>query len=109
MEPAKKRGPRPKMTIDQVKTMRDEYHNNPASSMEYLADKFSLHQNTVYRIINNLQYHDPDYSKSIRKVGGVKKSVYIPDHIQEIKNSFIPAPTTAHRARGQNRTINRFK
>lgn len=100
---------RKQLKPEQVNSMRRDYLSNPQFTIEYIADKYDRSLNLVQRILENKLHFDPDYIKpNNRKGGGTKRSVYLPEHIEEERLS-IPMPTTAHRARGHNRTINRFK
>lgn len=104
-----KRERRVHLTKEQIKKVREEYCNNPQSTIEFLADKYGISRSSMALIISNKSYHDPLYKNPKRKSVGTKKAIYLPDHLLELKDFKTPAPTTSHRARGQNRTINRFK
>lgn len=109
MNNSKSRGRKPKLTSEQAAEIRKEYCENQFITFEYLADKYDVEHSTISQIIGNKLYFDPDYTKpETRKVSGKKKSVYIPNHIQEWKDSLVPIAQTAHRARGQNYVINKF-
>ena len=99
---------RRQMTRSEVNAIRAEYINDPDATFEYLADKYDRAFETIYRIIHNLSHHDPIYKRPTKEASKTKKKVYLPPHILEIKDGFTPAPTTTHRARGHNYTINKF-
>lgn len=96
------------LTKEQVKAARAEYCANPAATSEYLAAKYNIGPNAMQKILSNISHFDPDYTKPSKKANGKKKSIFIPDHIQEMKSEHVPANQTLHRARGQNYVINKF-
>lgn len=98
---------RPHLTKEQASKARSEYCTNPKATIEYLADKYEIGRTAMSLIIANKSHHDPDYVNP-RKKGGTKQSIYLPDHIKEMKDMLSPAPTTLHRARGHNHVINKF-
>src|SRR5690606_1162154 len=102
----KKRGRHPKLTTEQIIQMRNEYCINPQATAEYLADKYEISYNYAGLILSNKYHPDPNYEKPQKKGGYSKRLVFLPDSIKEIKDQLTPAPTTSHRARGQNNVIN---
>ena len=100
---------RPHPTKEQAKQIRMEYATDPKITIEFLADKYERSDSCILRILNNKSHPDPSYQKPEKRKGSpFKKSIYLPEHIKEAKDHLTPAPTTAHRARGQNRVINKY-
>lgn len=102
------RGKYKKINPEEVKKIRSEYVNDPHVTIEFLTDKYESNKVTIYKLLNNKIHFDPEYVKPDRKGGGAKRSIFLPTHILDEKESVVH-PTTSHRAKGQNRTINCFK
>ena len=97
------------LTAAEARAIRSEYISNPLATYEYLADKYDRETTTISNILNNKTHYDPNYiNPRKRENAGIKKAVYLPKHILEAKDELTPAPQTLHRARGHNKTINRF-
>lgn len=98
---------RKQLTDDEVRSIREEYSNDPSITFEYLAAKYERSDKYMGHIVRNETHYDPKYTPVSRK-GGKKRKEYIPPHIYEMKDELSPELNTAHRARGQNYVINKF-
>jgi hypothetical protein len=88
------------ITRGMANKIREEYRDNPSSTIEFLSDKHGTSVSSIRNVLYNKIHNDPNYIKPEKAAGGKKKAVFLPDHVQKAKDELIPQTQTAHRARG---------